>query len=393
MKALSHVLSEIPPSATMAINDKAKALQAAGEDVISLAGGDPDFDTPPHIVEAAFGAIRAGRTHYPAPTKGIPALLEAVADKMARENGVYVDPATEVVITPGSKWALNLALAALVNPGDEVVYLEPVWVSYPPMIRIAGGTPVAVTLPDETNYTITESLLREQIGERTKVLMVNSPCNPSGRVLTEAEVAAIVQVATEEDLYVISDEVYEKLTFDGRKHRSLAAQPGMAERTVTINGLSKGYAMTGWRLGWLVGPAPILKLAARMNSQTVTSAATFTMVAAVSALTGPQDVIQAMCYSYQERRDFMVRSLNEIDGIECRCTDGTFYLIPSFPHTKRNSVELAELLLEEGGIAATPGSAFGRSTEGHIRFSIATAMDSLERAIERLERIAPRLQG
>lgn len=392
MKALSHVLSEVPPSATMAINDKAKALQAAGEDVISLAGGDPDFDTPPHIVEAAFAAIEAGRTHYPAPTKGIPVLLEAVAEKMARENDVHVDPDTEVVVTPGSKWALNLALAALVNPGDEVLYLEPVWVSYPPMIRIAGGTPVAVTLPDATNFTITEELLRAQIGERTKVLMVNSPCNPSGRVLTRAEVEAIVRVTTEEDLYVISDEVYEKLTFDGRRHLSLAAQPGMAERTVTVNGLSKGYAMTGWRLGWLVGPAPILKLAARMHSQTVTSAATFTMEAAVAALNGPQDVVRAMCHSYQERRDFMVGALNQIEGIACRCTEGAFYLIPSFPHTRRNSLELAELLLDEAGIAATPGSAFGRSTEGHIRFSIATAMDSLERAVERLERIAPRLQ-
>ena len=392
MKALSRVLTEVPPSATMAINDKAKALQAAGEDVISLAGGDPDFATPTHIVDAAFTAIRAGRTHYPAPTKGIPALLEAVAQKTAEDNGFHVDPATEVVITPGSKWALNLALAALLNPGDEVLYLEPVWVSYPPMIRIAGGVPVAVSLPAETNFTITESLLRERIGERTKALMVNSPCNPSGRVLTEEEVAAIVQVAVEHDLYVISDEVYEKLIFDGRAHRSLAAQPGMAERTVTINGLSKGYAMTGWRLGWLVGPAPILKLAARMNSQTVTSAATFTMDAAVSALTGPQDVIKAMCHSYQERRDFVVGALNQIDGIECPSPEGAFYLLPSFPDTERNSIELAGLLLDEAGIAATPGSAFGRSAEGRLRFSFATAMDSLERAVERLQQMAPQLR-
>ena len=391
MKDLSRLLADIPPSVTLAVNDKAVALQEAGNDVIALAGGDPDFDTPAHIVDAAFEAIRAGRTHYPSPTKGIPAVLEAIAEKMARENGVEVDPATGIVVTPGSKWALFLALSAVVNPGDEVVYLEPVWVSYPPMIRIAGGEPVAVTLPAETNFTITEEQLREKVTPRTKALMVNSPNNPSGRVLTEAEVEAIVNVAIDEDLYIITDEVYEKLVFDGRKNASLAAQPGMAERTITTNGLSKGYAMTGWRLGWVAGPTPVMKLAARMHSQTITSAATFTMEAAVAALTGPQDVVHAMCHSYEERRDFMVQALNEIDGIECPLPEGAFYLIPRFTQTDKNSVELAEALLEEAGIAATPGVAFGQSTEGHLRFSIATAMDDLERAVERIARVVPNL--
>ena len=287
MKELSQLLANIPPSVTLAVNDKAKSLQRDGKDVIALAGGDPDFDTPPHIVEAAVQAIKNGRTHYPAPAKGLPEALEAVADKMARDNGVYVDPRTDVVITPGSKWALYLALAAIVNPGDEVIYLEPVWVSYPPLIRIAGGAPVAVTLPEETNFTVTEALLREKVTPRTKAIMVNSPCNPSGRVLTQDEINAIVRVAIDEDLYVITDEVYEKLVFDDHKHYSLAAQPEMAERTLTTNGLSKGYAMTGWRLGWIVGPPDLVKLAARMHSQTVTSAATFTMVAAAAALNGP----------------------------------------------------------------------------------------------------------
>lgn len=391
MKDLSRLLADIPPSVTLAVNDKAMALQRAGNDVIALAGGDPDFDTPAHIVDAAFEAIRAGRTHYPAPTKGIAPLLEAIAEKLARENGVKVEPTTDVVVTPGSKWALFLALSAIVNPGDEVVYLEPVWVSYPAMIRIAGGEPVAVTLPAETNFTITAEQLREKITPRTKALMVNSPNNPSGRVLTEDEVRAIITVATEEDLYVITDEVYEKLIFDGRTNPSLAAQPGMAERTLITNGLSKGYAMTGWRLGWVAGPTPMMKLAARMHSQTITSAATFTMEAAVAALNGPQDVVHAMCHSYQERRDFMVKALNEIDGIACPLPEGAFYLIPRFTQTDKNSVDLADALLEEAGIAATPGVAFGRSTEGHLRFSIATAMDDLERAVERIARVAPTL--
>ena len=391
MKELSQLLANIPPSVTLAVNDKAKSLQRDGKDVIALAGGDPDFDTPPHIVEAAVQAIKNGHTHYPAPTKGLPEALEAVADKMARDNGVYVDPRTDVVITPGSKWALYLALAAIVNPGDEVIYLEPVWVSYPPLIRIAGGAPVAVTLPEETNFTVTEALLREKVTPRTKAIMVNSPCNPSGRVLSQDEINAIVRVAIDEDLYVITDEVYEKLVFDDHKHYSLAAQPEMAERTLTTNGLSKGYAMTGWRLGWIVGPPDLVKLAARMHSQTVTSAATFTMVAAAAALNGPQDVVEAMCCSYQERRDFMVKALNEIEGIECRNTDGAFYLMPRFTNTEKNSVELADALLEEAMIAATPGAAFGASTERHLRFSIATAMSELERAVERLERVVGRL--
>ena len=388
MRETSRLLNDIPASVTLAVNDKAKALQAAGHDVIALAGGDPDFDTPDHIVEAALTAIREGKTHYPAPTKGTPDILEAIAGKMARDNGVTVDPATDIVVTPGSKWALFIALAAVINPGDEVLYLEPVWVSYPPMIRLTGGTPVAVSLSADDNFNITADLLREKITPRTKALMVNSPSNPTGRVLTSEEVQAIVEVATEFDLYLITDEVYEKLIFDGRKHYSLAAQPGMAERTLTTNGLSKAYAMTGWRLGWLAGPTPIMKLAAKMHSQAVTSAATFTMAAGAAALNGPQDAVEEMSDSYRQRRDFMVPALNEMEGISCLMPEGAFYLMPRFPNTEKNSLEIAETLLDKAGIAGTPGIAFGAGGEGHVRFSIATAMSDLERAVERLAGIA-----
>ena len=391
MRELSRQLVRLPASVTMAVNDKAKALRAAGHDVIALAGGDPDFDTPDHIVEAGFEAIRSGKTHYPSPTKGIVPLLEAIAAKMERDHGFHVRPDTDIVVTPGSKWALNLALAAVVNPGDEVMYLEPVWVTYPPIIRLYSGEPVPVHLSAEDNFTITRELLREQITPKTKVLMVNSPNNPTGRVLTRDEVDAIVDVAVEADLFVISDEVYEKLIFDGREHYCLAAEPGMAGRTLTVNGLSKGYAMTGWRLGWLVGPTPVMKLAAKMNGQTVTSAATFTMAAAVAALNGPQDMVEQMRHSYQERRDFMVPALNEIEGIICAMPEGAFYLMPRFTNSDKNSLQLANILIEEAGIAATPGVAFGVSGEGHLRFSIATAMSELERAMERLAKFAPTL--
>lgn len=391
MKSLSSLTASIPASVTLAVNDKANALKAAGEDIIALAGGDPDFATPDHITAAAFAAIENGATHYPGPMKGIFPLLEAIAAKMERESNVTLNPKTDVVVTPGGKWALYLALSAIVNPGDEVIYLEPVWVSYPPMITLAGGTPVPVSLPSEDNFRITADLLREKVTPKTKAIMVTSPNNPTGRVLTQDEAEAVVEVAIEADLYVITDEIYEKLIFDGRPHISLAAMPGMAERTITTNGVSKAYAMTGWRLGWIAGPTPILKLAARVNSQTVSSAANFTMHAAVAALNGPQDCVAEMRESYKARRDYMVPALNAIDGVECRSIEGAFYLFPRFPNSDKNSLELAEALIEKAGIAATPGIAFGSSGEGHVRFSIATAKSELERAVERLAKIAHEL--
>lgn len=392
MQNLSHLLHNIPSSPTLAVNDKAKALQLAGHDVIALAGGDPDFPTPPHIVEAAYRAMLNGATHYPAPMIGIPAALEAITAKMERENGVLIDdPRHQIIITPGGKWGLYLALTAVLNPGDEVLILEPHWVSYPPMITLAGGVPVPVSLPADDNFRITAAALRARLTPRTKALMVNNPCNPTGRVLTPEELAAIVAVATEADLYVIADEIYEKLVFDGRSHLSIAAAPGMAERTLTVNGLTKSYAMTGWRLGWLVGPAPIIKVATRLNSQAVSCAATFSMHACVAALNGPQDIIAEMRDAYQARRDFMVKALNEIEGIACRSIEGAFYLFPSFPGSGKNSLELADALLDKAQIAGVPGIAFGQSGEGHVRFAISTAVHDLERAVERLAKVAGEL--
>ena len=391
MKELSRLVSSIPVSATLAVSDKAKALKAAGQDVIALAGGDPDFDTPDFVIAAAFAAIENGATHYPAPMKGITSLLDAIGEKLATENGIQVNPRTDIVVSPGGKWALYLALAALINPGDEVIYLEPVWVSYPPMITIAGGVPVPVSLDSNDNFRITADALREKITPKTKAIMVNTPNNPTGRVLTQEELEAVVEVALENDLYVISDEIYEKIIFDGRKHLSIAAVPGMGERTLTINGLSKSHAMTGWRLGWLAGPTPAMKLASQLHSQTISSAANFTMHAAVAALKGPQDPIFAMTESYKARRDYMVEALNAMEGVECRSIEGAFYLFPRFPNSKMNSMELADALLEKAGIAAVPGIAFGDSGEGHVRFSIATAMSELERSIDRLAKVTAEL--
>lgn len=392
MKPLSSKISNIPASMTLAVNDKAKAMQRAGQNVIALAGGDPDFDTPKHIVEAAVSALRHGDTHYPAPMVGLPQTVQAIAAKMRGDNDIPIDdPRRQIIVTPGGKWAIYLALSAITNPGDEILVLEPYWVSYPAMVTLTGGVPVPVSLPSEDNFRITAASLRAKLTPKTKGIILNTPCNPTGRVLTIAERDAIVTVAQEADLYVIADEIYEKLIFDGRSHLSIAAAPGMAQRTLTINGLTKSYAMTGWRLGWLVGPPEIIAVATKLNSQSVSCAATFTMHACVAALTGPQEAIATMRDAYQQRRDFMVAALNNIEGIACRSIEGAFYLFPRFPNSQKNSLELADALLEQAQIAATPGIAFGSSGEGHLRFAISTSMVDLQTAVTRIARIAPRL--
>ncbi len=384
MKSLSQLLQNIPPSATIAVNDKAKSLKAAGRDVISLAGGDPDFDTPAHIIAAAKAALDAGDTHYP-PSRGTLAIRRAVAQKMSQEYGLTVDPATQVLVSPGAKFLIYATLAALLNPGDEVIIFEPYWVSYVPMVIMAGGTPVTVSLDPATQFSITEAV-EDAITPRTKVIMVNSPNNPTGHVIDATEAAIVRELAIKHDLYVISDEIYEKLIFEG-EHINLASLPDMAERTVTVNGHSKAYAMTGWRLGWAVGPAEIIGLMAKLQSQTVTSAASFTMAAGAEALSGPQDEVERMRQAYKARRDFMVDALNAIPGVECDRPAGAFYLFVRFPGLGTDSMELANILLEEAEIAGTPGIAFGKAGEGHVRFSIATSMEELKRAVARIEKL------
>jgi aspartate aminotransferase len=391
MRELSELAQRIPKSETIAIADKARQMQASGLDVIALAGGEPDFDTPDHIINAGIEAMQAGQTHYAAPSKGVTPLLEAIADKLARDNHVHVNASSDIVVTPGGKMALYLALKAMLNPGDEVLILEPAWVSYPSMVMMVGGTPIHVGLDSANNYAITAEILKSYITPKTKLIMVNSPSNPTGRVLTVAEAQAIAAVALEHDLYVLSDEIYEKIIFDGREHISLASLPDMAERTLIVNGMSKVYAMTGWRLGYLARPTPVMQVAGKFNSQTVTSAATFTMYASAAALNGPQDIVNIMCESYRERRDFMVKALNEIEGVECASIEGAFYLFPRFPGSKKTSVELADAILEHAQVATVPGSAFGASGEGAVRLSIATATSDLERAVERLARVGSML--
>jgi aspartate aminotransferase len=389
MKSLSTLVESVPGSPTTLMMQKGRELKAAGKDVINLAGGEPDFDTPSHIQEAGFEAIRRGDTHYP-PSFGTPALLDAIAGKLARENNVHVTP-DQIMVTPGGKWAIYATLAALLNPGDEVMILDPAWVSYAPMVQLNRGVPVHVPLPAETDFHVTEAQLREYVTDRTKALMACSPNNPTGRVLQRDEIDAICTVAKEFDLYVLSDEIYEHILYDGQVHYSLAAEPGMAERTIIINGFSKAYAMTGWRLGWLAAPKAVAKLARTYQTQSITSAASFAMAAGVAALNGPQDCVKEMTASYAKRRDYLLDALDEIPGIESSPIEGAFYLFAQFTNTDKGSLAISQILLEEGLIATTPGIAFGQAGEGYVRFSFAERMSDLEKTVERLSKIVPTL--
>ena len=373
MQPLSSLLDSVPASVTAMMMQKGRMLKAAGVDVINLAGGEPDFDTPAHIIQAAHEAMLAGDTHYPT-SWGTPALLDAIVAKLARENSVGVTP-DQIMVTPGGKWALYATLAAILNPGDEVLILDPSWVSYGPMVQLQGATPVRVTLPGDDNFRISRELLEAQITDRTKLIMLNSPNNPTGRVITRQELDELTSVVMEHDLYLLSDEIYEHILYDDAVHFSPAAEPGMAERTVIVNGFSKGYAMTGWRLGWMAGPQPIVKLARTLQTQSITSAASFSMTAGAVALNGPQECVHEMTAAYAARRRFMLDALAEIPGIECAPIEGAFYVFPKFTQTQKNSLLLSEILLEEEHIATTPGIAFGQAGEGHVRFSIATSME------------------
>ena len=384
----TQLANKIAKSPTIAMNDKAKQLAAEGHSVIGLAGGEPDFDTPPHIVDAALKAIRDGETRYAAPSKGIRPLLEAIAVKTETDSKVRLDPMSDIIVTPGGKLALFLALKAMLDPGDEVLIPAPYWVSYPSIATMVGGVPVTVETRSDDNYRLRLEHLREHVTPKSKVLIINSPCNPTGHMLSSEEIEAVATLALEEDLYIISDEIYEKLNFDGRPAVSLASIPDIANRVVIINGMSKAYAMTGWRLGWLAGPTDLIGVAGKFNSQTATSAATFTQHAAVAALNGPQECVEMMRKSYEERRDFMVSSFNSIPNMSCPDIEGAFYAFPKVDETSKSSEEVANVILDEAVVVGVPGNAFGVSEDAHIRFSFAEDMNKLSEAVDRIRAMA-----
>ncbi|MDP9357105.1 MAG: pyridoxal phosphate-dependent aminotransferase [Chloroflexota bacterium] len=380
---LAARVRDLAPSPTIGVSDRVRTLKAEGVDVIDLGGGDPDFITPQHIRDAAAAAMHAGDTHYVA-SNGTPAFRQAIADKLRTDNGIEVDPKDGIIVTPGAKAALFEAILALVEPGVDVLILDPAWVSYVPMIEMAGGRAVRVPLDPDDNFRITRNQLAAEVTPATRGILVNSPNNPTGRVLDREELDAIAAVAREHDLVVYVDEMYEKIVFDGHEHISLATLPGMAERTLTFNGLSKAYAMTGWRLGYVAGPATFVKQIAKVHSHSVTCATSFAQAGGVAALTGPQEFIGEMVGAWDRRRRGISAGLSAVQGITCPLPEGAFYAFADIRETGMSSIEVADLLLQEAHVAVTPGIAFGDAGEGHIRLSFATADHCLEDSVERI---------
>jgi aspartate aminotransferase len=374
---------ELAPSPTLAVSDKARALRAEGVDVIDLGGGDPDFITPKHIRDAAAEAMHSGDTHYVA-SNGTPEFRKAIARKLQEDNDVAADPMTEVIVTPGGKAALFQAMMALVEPGVDVLILEPAWVSYVPMVELAGGRAVGVPLNPDNDFRITSEILEAQVTPATRIILVNSPNNPTGRVMDAAEAEAVVELARTHDLLVFTDEMYEKIIYDDHRHISLASLPGMAQRTLTFNGLSKAYAMTGWRLGYVAGPAPYLKQIAKVHSHSVTCATSFAQAGGVAALTGPQDFIEDMVSAWDRRRRAVAGGINKVKGLRCPLVQGAFYAFIDARETGLDSLSLSQKLLEEAHVALVPGTAFGQAGEGHLRLSFATGDDLLESAVSRI---------
>lgn len=391
MKDLSRRVQDIAPSLTVEIDTLAKKLKAEGKDIVSLGAGEPDFDTPKEIREAGKSAIDEGKTRYTAP-QGILDVRKAVARKLFEQNGLRYSP-EQIVMTSGAKHAIFNSLLAIVNPGDEVVIPEPYWVTYPELVRLLGGVPVFIHTNAEKSFQMSGEELERAITPRTKAVILNNPANPTGTLYTEETLDSIAKIVVRNDLYAISDEVYEHFAYSGA-FKSLAACRGMIDRTILVNGLSKSHCMTGWRAGFIAAPEQIAKLVAKAQGQTTHHPSNVAQYAAKKALEMPLDSVLKMRDEFQRRRDFVFQKVSNIPGIHANLPNGAFYLFANIgelfgketPEGKRlsNSVEFCTYLLESTGLAIVPGSAFGR--EGYVRLSYAASMETLEKAMERLKR-------
>ena len=388
---LSTWARSVAPSPTLAVDAKAKALKAAGEDVCSFAAGEPDFDTPVHIKDACIAALKAGKTKY-APTPGIDELRAAIAARYGSDYGLKVAPG-QVVVSPGGKFSCYLAIMAVCSPGDEVIIPAPFWVSYPEMVKLAGATPVEVLAPDASGFRMTPGQLEQAITPKTRMVIINSPSNPTGAVYSRAEMEAIVAVCVKHNLYILSDEIYEHLTYDGFKHTSPSTYSKEAEaRTLVVSGFSKTYSMTGWRLGTLVAPAPIAKAASELQSQMSSNAATFAQYGALAALTETEKTAAShkeMLSAFDRRRKLLHQGLNSIPGVTALLPQGAFYLFPNISSFGLTSLDFCNRLLDTEKVAAVPGSAFG--AEGYLRLSYATSDPIIVKGIERLAKFCKSL--
>ncbi|MWA05784.1 aminotransferase class I/II-fold pyridoxal phosphate-dependent enzyme [Actinomadura sp. LD22] len=391
---ISKRIGAISESATLAVDAKAKALKAAGRPVIGFGAGEPDFPTPDYIVEAAVTACRVPRFHKYTPAGGLPELRAAIAEKTERDSGYKVE-ASQVLVTNGGKQAVYEAFAALLDPGDEVLVPTPYWTTYPESIKLAGGVPVDVVADETTGYKVSVEQLEAARTDRTKVLLFVSPSNPTGAVYSRGEIEAIGRWADEHGLWVITDEIYEHLVYgDAEFHSMPVVVPELADRTLVLNGVAKTYAMTGWRVGWLIGPADVVKAAANMQSHATSNVANVSQAAALAAVTGDLSAVAEMRKAFDRRRQTIVRMLNEIPGVVCPEPEGAFYAYPSVKallgkeiRGKRpeTSVELASLILEEAEVALVPGEAFG--TPGYFRLSYALGDDDLVEGVSRVAKL------
>ncbi|MFT8363800.1 MAG: pyridoxal phosphate-dependent aminotransferase [Sporolactobacillus sp.] len=379
---VSNLIQNLSASKTVSIQNKVFALQHSGQSIINLAGGEPDFKTPEPIIQAAEQAMERGFTHYVS-TNGIPELREAIALKMQQENRVACD-ASQIIVTAGGKPALYAALTAVLNPDDEVLILNPAWVSYEPLVRMARGIPVTVDLDPQQQFMIDTNQLKAACTPRTKAIIVNNPNNPTGRVLTKEEIDGLKEIAIDHDLILISDEVYEKIVFDKHHVISLASDPELEERTITIQSFSKGQAMTGWRLGYAVLPKNFVTAAIKIQSHLATCTTAFIQYAGVVAVRDVAEDVERMRMRYAQRVKQMVIGLNEISGISCTCPEGAFYLFPKINYKGYSSSQFADYLLDEVNVAVTPGEAFGEAYSNYIRLSCATSDENLRQAVARI---------
>lgn len=390
MTQLADRTKLIKPSVTLAIAAKAGKLRAEGVDVVNFSAGEPDFDTPEHIKAAAVEALRKGMTKY-TDVKGIEPLRQAVADSYCRDHDLSYRK-EDVLVSCGAKHSVYNIFQAVVNPGDEVVIPAPYWVSYSDMALLAGGVPKLIPSDESSGFRITAEQLRAALTPRTRVFVLNSPCNPTGATYSRDELLALTGVLEERDCLVLADDIYDKIIYDGfQVHNILALCPALRDRTIIVNGVSKSYAMTGWRIGYALGPSDVIAAASKIQSQSTSNPTSIAQFAALEAIRGPQDEVAAMVREFQKRRDIIVERLNAIDGITCRKPEGAFYVFPNIGGLLNKSgrgkklsspCEIADYLLEEAKVAAVPGEDFG--SNAHIRFSYATSLEDIEKGCARI---------
>jgi len=361
---------------------KARALEAKGKDIIHLEIGEPDFDTPANIMEAGISAIRKGWTHY-GPSAGLPEMRQAVAEYVSRSRGVKVTP-EEVIIVPGAKPTIFYTMMAFVEEGDEVIYPDPGFPAYASLTNFLGATPVPIRLREEKDFRFDVNEFADLITNRTRLVILNSPHNPTGGVLSQQDLRDIASAIGDRDIMVLSDEIYSRLIFDG-EHHSIMSLDGWKDRTVLLDGFSKTYAMTGWRLGYAVVRADLAKHFSKLMTNSVSCTASFTQIAGVEGLRGDQTAVENMRKEFQRRRDVVVERINRIPGFSCRLPLGAFYVFPNIQKTGWNSQKLADVLLDQAGVACLAGTAFGESGEGYLRFSIANSLENLNKALDRVE--------